>query len=194
MSDGPTVIDKIVDNDDPVRVRKSLLTVALFTIFFANIQFSANELSLLGLKLIVNPERLVALGRVSTALIFLIFLLRSLPKIVSTIQSLQERRLLSLRNAESADLTQTWGGNEPPYFDEGPNGEFEAHTYKFDYLEKSLQEKFTALNFWVALTSALLIDYALPVSAGIVATVSPYSVSDLISYLASTPTTTSVYN
>ena len=58
------VFDKYIENDDPAKVRKSLLTVALLTVFFANIQFVSNELSLLGLKLVLDPARLVAFGRI----------------------------------------------------------------------------------------------------------------------------------
>ncbi|AMY68484.1 hypothetical protein [Frigidibacter mobilis] len=73
------MLDKYIDNDDPTKVRKSLLTVALLTVFFANIQFASNELSILGLRVVIDPARLVAFGQIASGGLTVIFVIRALP-------------------------------------------------------------------------------------------------------------------
>lgn len=90
---GRSLLEKYVDDSDPKSVRRSLISVALFTLFVANIQVISGELSILGLRVIIEKERLVAFGQIVSAIFVLVFIFRSLTKIIQAIKELAEKRL-----------------------------------------------------------------------------------------------------
>ncbi len=177
------MLDKYVDNEDPAKVRKSLLTITLLTVFFANVQFTANELSILGLKIVVDPGRLVAFGRLASGLLLCVFLLRALPQIVKSSEELHKRRIDRHERIQRSKIAESWGFDVPSPPADGPDAEFLELKTDIGYLRQKLEATYSILAFWASFFAVLFLDYALPVAAGVVASFYPYSVSNMITCL-----------
>lgn len=177
------MLDKYIDNDDPTKVRKSLLTVALLTVFFANIQFASNEMSILGLRVVIDPARLVALGRIASGTLCAIFVLRALPQIVKAFQDIAQRRLQRREASERLALMSHWDLDIPSAAEEGPEGEFEALDERFNHLRSRLEAHFHSMSLSASLIAVLSLDYAMPFAAGWIAASDPYQIADWITSL-----------
>ena len=176
------VFDKYIENDDPAKVRKSLLTVALLTVFFANIQFVSNELSLLGLKLVLDPARLVAFGRIVSSVLLLVFVLRSLPSLVKSILEIHQRWVDRKEYLRKLDVFAEW--DMPTDYRGSPEEDLKDIEETSASERRNIVRMYSSWGFWTAICGVICIDYALPVTAGIIAISYPYSVSELITCLA----------
>ena len=182
------MLDKYIDNDDPVKVRRSMLTVALLTVFLANIRFTANELSILGLKVMIDPERLVALGRISSVILLMVFALRSLPQIVKAAEEYSQRSLAQKEKAERSNIFEDRYGPDvpdpPPHNHEDIDGMLDWIKRSFDLDRKYISRKFSQYSFIASMIAVVLLDYTLPVGTAIVAGFFPYALSDLVDCIA----------
>lgn len=176
------MLDKYVENDDPAKVRKALLTVAVMTMFFANIQFISNELSILGLRIVLDPARLIAFGRIASALLLSVFLLRSATNLVKAVQELHQRRIDDEKTVKMYCIYAEY--DAPPEYDSSPQGELNALEDTFNRRRQRLDRVYSSLSFWSSLCSVISVDYALPVCAGVIAIFFPNAVAELISHLA----------
>ncbi len=178
------MLDKYIENDDPAKVRKSLLTISLATLFIANVQFSTNQLSFFGLQVVIDSARLVAFGRIASGVLLVVFFLRSLSQILNSIKEIWNRRLGNLERVWRENLNASWGLDVPSEPEEGPAGEFQYLEEKVGYRQRRIEAFFERVNFWVSAFVFLCLDYALPLFAGVVAARFPYSFADIVTKVA----------
>ena len=81
------------------------------------------------------------------------------------------------------ELEGHWGLDIPPEDEEGPQGEFDSLKGEFDYKLKKLKERFATATFVIAVFTLVVIDYALPLSVGLMAAKNPFYLSQVIDTL-----------
>ncbi len=159
--------------EDDKKAKKSLLIVSAITIFVAGIEITSDEIQVLGFAVRIPQEKLIAAGRVLSALMLLVFLARSLPIYASSIFEIFKRAMQSKHERETLNLQLDWGYDEYPDFDNSPSGEFDELEYRQRTQRKLLDEKMNFLSILSKSLSVLVVDYSIPVLIGFIAICSP---------------------
>ena len=178
------MLDKYIDNSEPTKIRTSLLTISLLTVFFANITFASNELSFLGLEIIIEQPRLVAFGQIASTFLLLTFIIRSLPGAIKGYENIFERRMEKRKSIALHRIQYEYFGDDPAPPSYGPEGETQDVEAEFASARWRLNRLVERLFFVTSLLAMALLDYGLPVGVGVLAARYPYFLSDQIDEMA----------
>jgi len=76
-----------LDPQDSRSARKSLMVVSASTLFVANLTFLSSEFSFFGFLIEISHERIVAVGRILSLVLLLIFVLKEMPYFVALLRN-----------------------------------------------------------------------------------------------------------
>jgi hypothetical protein len=167
-----------LDNSTEAKSRRNLLVAATATLLFANLKLDSNVLDILGLRFVVEPDRIVGIGQLLTLLLLTIFVLRFSPRIVELLKEQWSAYFSAKEHSTLIDMQYDlgWGADEGPP-DRSPEGKYKA---KQDEFARTREKRVRLFEFWqkllIVLASAL-IDLLLPFVLGLLAIFNPYAVS-----------------
>lgn len=166
-----------------IKAKRSLLIIAALTIFVASIEITSDEITLLGFSVRIPQAKLISAGRLLSALMLSVFLLRSLPSFFNSVSEIIKRVLKSKQDQETINLQSSWGFEGYPDFDDGPHGEFEALDHHHSTQTKLLEEKLNVASILLQSVSVIIVDYSVPIFVGFIAIVAPNYPSEFSSNL-----------
>lgn len=167
-----------LDNSTEAKARRNLLIAATATLLFANLKLDSNVLDVLGLRFVIEPDRIVGLGQLVSLLLLLMFVLRVLPRIIDLSKEQWATYFNAAEHETLIDLQYELGwGSDDGAPDPSPEGKYKAKQAEFS---RKRERRVKVFDFWrkFALFSAsTFIDLVLPVSLGLLAIFDPYAVS-----------------
>jgi len=175
-----------LDNSTESKARRNVLVASGSTLLAANLRFTNNSLDLFGLKIAVEPDRIVAVGQLLCFLLILIFITRSMPRIIETIKLSWTNRFVKREHSELLDLRFELFGADDDTSPDTPEGDFSHAQVRLMRIREETQSRF---DFWhnCALSLAnVFVDFVLPTAFGLTAILYPYSVSNVLIPLAQT--------
>ena len=175
-----------LDNSTESKARRNVLVAAGSTLLAANLRFTSNIFDFFGLKIAVEPDRIVAVGQLFCSLLIVIFIMRSLPGIIETVKLSWTSRFVKREHSELLELRYELFGADDDTGPESPEGDFSHAQAKLVRTREEMQERF---NFWHNLTLRLgnvFVDFVLPTAFGLIAIFFPSSVSNVLIPLAQT--------
>jgi hypothetical protein len=93
--------------DNEAKVRKSIISISIALLVISNIKFSNNNLDLFGLELVVSPEKIGAVLRLSLSLLLiaqLFFILERIPQFIARSLAIKDDRWWGLKQPEIAEF------------------------------------------------------------------------------------------
>lgn len=163
------------------KVRRSLLAVSIITIFICNMQLTASTLNILGLELVFDQDRLVAFGQIASGLLLLIFVFKSAPLYLSSLQDMESRRLARQEKSETDYLVKM--RDDIPFVkntdsgDVSPQNQIDHLQTRFAMRRGQIEQKYTSLITLMGAFTILLVDFGVPLVIGTVAAFEPSVVS-----------------
>jgi aspartyl-tRNA synthetase len=174
------MIDNYTDHADEKKTRKSLLAVAITTIFLGNMEISSSTLTIFGLELVFDQDRLMAFGQIATSVLLVIFIFRSLPIYIASLHKISLNRLSQKENVTKKEWRVSWDVDVPAESKDGPDGEYQAIHHKFEYLRNQADQKFSTLIAIATAIAVVFVDFGVPLCIGFIAAVEPIIISDLV--------------
>jgi hypothetical protein len=164
--------------------RRSLLISAIFTISIPNINFIEPKLNLLALQILIEKERLVALGQILTCFFLIVFLLKLLPDLLHWLQVKRAKTLQIQHYEENMQLAESWGHDNIKEYEDSPTGEFEALNDRNNKALTDLERRFENIKGSSTSFSNLILKITFPISISTLAIFSPNSFSQFITMIA----------
>jgi hypothetical protein len=158
-------LQAIIEHADLDRTRRSLYIAALFTFVIANAQFQSREMSIFGLRVIIDPEQLVALGRFSVTFLLCIFLLHSISNILALFEQFKRAAFDNWESAAKEELVEIENQMMNPDYgqDYGEPEPWDAHYYDQRVLRKTSVERVERIKLLFETSKRFILNYAIVV-------------------------------
>jgi len=173
-----------LDPQDSRSARKSLMVVSASTLFVANLTFLSSEFSFFGFLIEISHERIVAVGRILSLVLLLIFVLKEMPYFVALLRNRSLEKLTLKHKAEHTSLADRWGHNDGEYSGDGPEAEFQDLAYRQGFEKAQVDIKYSKAAALVSFLGALLIKYSLPIALGSLAAFFPFALDATVGWLS----------
>jgi hypothetical protein len=174
---------KFFDYENIQKARRSLLIFAIGTLIFASITLTKNELSFLGLEISISHERLVAVGRISTAILLFFYILKIIP---DSIAQYKDSRIDSVKLKHEFESAQVKDSLAPFAHRDFESPEQEIFFDLNDSHETDLRRFSARISPIVSITrrvSWLIIDHIFPLSVGLICVLDPHSLDHYLTYI-----------
>jgi hypothetical protein len=172
-----------IDFGDEKKARRSLILLSVAKIIFSNIQFVENVINLGVVEIVFSPQRISQIGDFFLWAVFVVFILRSLPKYVSSVEVFSVRRIERKKEFDDIRFRDHWGLSETPQIEDSPEAEARDIEERYRSAMTRVRKRFADLRFYVDVLAVTITDYALPVVLFGFA-VAPNALNGLASYVA----------
>lgn len=146
----------------------------------ANLTLATDRIALLELEVIVQQDRLVAMGRIVTSVLLGLFVLRSVPGLIEAGRQFWiawlERGEASARTA----VIENHGLDTPSPPEYGPHGELQEIESDYAYRRRQLERRFEWWSFIAAIALSLSIDLLFPAAVALTAIFYPEAIAHQI--------------
>uniref|UniRef100_UPI003B52291C hypothetical protein n=1 Tax=Roseovarius indicus TaxID=540747 RepID=UPI003B52291C len=174
------LIENYLDHSDEKKARKALLAVSITTVMFACLDFSSNQLALLGIELIIHQDRVVGFGKLASGVLLFIYLVKSLPAYTALLKELSVERLKRSEALKKRKFEADWDLDIPPDHGYGPQGDYDAIESEIQHRRAQIEERYSRMTFFVSALTIMFVDIGVPVIVGTIATTQPEIVLHMI--------------
>lgn len=173
-------MERFLDHSDAPKTRAAVLSAAIFKMVLANLTLATDRIALLGLEVIVQQDRLVAMGRIVTSVLLGLFVLRSVPGLIEAWRLLRIARLEHSEARARTEVIETFGLDAPGPPEYGPHAEIDEIESNHAHLRWQTERRVETLNFRFGIALSLSIDLLFPAAVALTAIFYPEAIAHQI--------------
>ena len=171
-----------LSNEDTGKARKAVIYVSAFTLIFAAFNITSNELKILNFSFEISQKKVVKLGQISTVVLLVSFLLRSLPDFIEQAKKSGVERLSRKGDRETVAF-QHYIMNEregEEHYQHGPESEYNDFLEDLKKKRETYEERADKLKTGIQFLVGVVLDILFPVVLAVIVVENPYYLSDMV--------------
>jgi hypothetical protein len=168
------------DPADSNAARRALLGAACVTLLLTNLTFIDDEISILGFAIAINKDEMVAAGRIFSTIFLGMFILKELPNLIAGIYHWRKDTLEIQFQSQNKDLADFHGVSDEPDYANDFEELLNSQKWQMTKLDAFFEQMLIGVNLFIR----AILEYSFPILLGLLASIKPYAMSDLIEHIS----------
>jgi hypothetical protein len=176
------IMFQVADVESLIKTRRSLLVASITTLIFANLNFSTDKISFLGVEILMSQDTIVRLGQAGTLYFLVVFLLQAAPEFVKMFGWLWDTRIDSLERKAWNNFREEWNLDDDGYQEPigGPEEDSDVIKWRFEQLRNRKSSWIGMLSVSTVLLANFFVAYLSPIIAALTCLLWPMAFATLV--------------